>query len=515
MLLFRRRAYFIIVGALCLFYAPIEIACLYLNHNPATASFMGLIYATNWREVIGIISAVWPLLIGLISIWTIYFILALRQPNDWMIPRKMGLRVFCIGISSLLVTAMCIFYRYSRNIYNIRDTKESILFAKDLTLMKFNKIFPYNIYISTQQILIEHQEMKRAQKSLKSFQFGVNSLHDSTPEIYILVIGEAARSGNFSINGYHRTTNPHLEERRNLVTYPHMYAQAGTTELSVPHMISRISILRHNDFYIEKTLPEAFQEAGFMTSWMTNKSRASYLQRVLDAADRCFETGKDMSTINNYDILLLTPLQEVLNQNANKQFVVLHTMGSHWKYDTRYTPEFEKFTPSIGKDFRLSMIAPNNKKQLINAYDNTILYTDYFMDSLISIVERQKISALVIYMSDHGENLYDDDRKLVLHGNYSASRWLFHVPFIIWYSDEYAALYPDKIKQLYAHTDTHDNSSLLFHSIIDAAGLYYINDTTSNVTLRTRSIFSEEYCAPDTLYVLTTEGDCVVLEEAD
>ncbi len=149
---------------------------------------------------------------------------------------------------------------------------------------------------------------------------------------------------------------------------------------------------------------------------------------------------------------------------------------------------------------------------MVNAYDNTILYTDYFLDSLLTIVDAQDIPAVVIYMSDHGENLYDDERELILHGNYSASKWLFHVPFLVWYSDEYAHFYPEKIAQLKAHSDCRDNSSVLFASMLNAAGLSYINDTTSAAQLRTRSIFSPDYASPDTLYALTAEGECIALE---
>ena len=158
------------------------------------------------------------------------------------------------------------------------------------------------------------------------------------------------------------------------------------------------------------------------------------------------------------------------------------------------------------------MISHANKDRLVNAYDNTILYTDYFLDSVLTIVEGQDIPAVVIYMSDHGENLYDDARQLVLHGNYSASEWLFHVPMIVWYSDEYAALHPDKIANLKNHIDSRDNSTLLFPSMMDVAGLCYINDTTSSANMRTRSIFSGDYCTPDTLFVMTAEGNCIVLE---
>ena len=512
MLFFRRRTYFIVVGVLSLFFSPIEIASLHLNHNPASATFLGLFYATNWSEAIGVMSAIWPLLIGLALIWASYFVLVSFHPNEWIIPRKIGLWIAGIGVPVLFLVAIVFFSIYAHKIYNIQETKEVVSFAKELTLLKFYKIYPYNIYLNTCHLVSERHAIKKAQKALVPFRFGIEVPEKSEPELYVLVIGEAARSGNMSLNGYARLTTPRLQQRQNLISFPHVYSQAGTTEIAVPHMLSRVPVMRHAEVWKEKTLPEAFQEAGFKTVWFTNKSRAAYLQRVLDAMDRSYETGKDMSTTNNYDHLLLTPLQAVLNEKADKQFIVVHTMGSHWRYDTRYTPEFEQFTPSLGAAFQLSMINPSNKEKLVNAYDNTILYTDFFIDSLISMVEAQNIPALVVYMSDHGENLYDDERQLILHGNYSATRWLFHVPFIVWYSDEYAALCPEKVEQLQAHANSRDNSSFLFHSMIDAAGIHYINDTANAALMRTRSIFSTDYCPPDTLYVFTTEEECIPFE---
>ena len=512
MLLFRRRTYFIVVGVLGLFGAPIEIASLYLNHNPATATFVGLFYATNWQEITGVVSAVWPLAIGLVAIWVGYFWLASRQPNEWIIPRRVGLWMVGIGAPVLFGGAILFFSHYAKNIYNIQSTREAAVFAKDLTLMKFYKIYPYNIYLNSYHIAVERRQMLREQQALESFRFGLTGSEDAEPELYILVIGEAARSGNFGLNGYARETTPRLSHRKNIVSYPHIYSQAGTTEVSLPHMLSRISAAHHEEVYKEKTLPEAFQEAGFEAAWITNQSRILCTKRVLEAVDRRFETGKDMSVTNNYDELLFRPLKEILDKGKT-QFVVLHTMGSHWRYDTRYTEEFEVFTPSLGKDFTLTMINPANKQRLVNAYDNTIRYTDWFLDSICSLVEQQHKPALVVYMSDHGENLYDDARKLVLHGNYSASQWLFHVPLIVWYSDEYAALYPDKVAQLRAHKESRDNSSMLFASMIDAAGLRYINDTASNAAMRTRSIFSADYRSPDTLFVLTTEGEYIPLDK--
>ena len=513
MLFLRRRVYFIVAGVMTFLCAPVEIASLYLNHNPATTTFVGLFYATNAQEVAGILGVVWPWAMLVIAVWGLYFLLAFRQPNEWIIPRHIGACVAGIGLPVLFIGAILFFSIYARRIYHLQSPGEIASCAANLTLMKFHKIYPYNIYLNSTQVAVERREIRRTQEALQPFRFGIAAPSDSIQECYILIIGEAARSGHFALNGYERSTTPHLSKRRNVVSFPHMYAQAGTTEQSVPYMLSRIPVTRHDEVWAEKSLPEAFREAGYRTTWLTNQSRILCTERTKEAMDKCYETGKDISVTNNYDALLLAPLQETLTENAKKQFIVLHTMGSHWRYDTRYTPDCEQFTPALGDDFRLSMISPANRDKLVNAYDNTILYTDRFIDSVCTLVEQQHIPALILYMSDHGENLYDDERNLVLHGNYSTSKWLFHVPLIIWYSDEYAALHPDKIAQLKAHAEHYDNSSMLFASMIDAAGLYYRNDTASDAAMRTRSIFSPDYCSPDTLFVLTAEGDCIALEE--
>ena len=85
---------------------------------------------------------------------------------------------------------------------------------------------------------------------------------------------------------------------------------------------------------------------------------------------------------------------------------------------------------------------------LINAYDNCILYLDSFMDELITYVDSLNRSAVVLYISDHGESFWEGEKKLTLHGSYEISEYEFHVPMLVWYSDEYAANYPSKVENL-------------------------------------------------------------------
>ena len=91
---------------------------------------------------------------------------------------------------------------------------------------------------------------------------------------------------------------------------------------------------------------------------------------------------------------------------------------------------------------------------MINAYDNAILYTDYFLNELISYVDSLDRPAVMLYMSDHGESFWDDERKLSMHGSYQISEYEYHVPLIIWYSEEYKAKYPHKVSAMQQNKTT-------------------------------------------------------------
>ncbi len=138
-----------------------------------------------------------------------------------------------------------------------------------------------------------------------------------------------------------------------------------------------------------------------------------------------------------------------------KLFVVLHTYGSHFNYQERYPRSFAYFKPDSRSEAK-----SENRRDLLNAYDNTIRYTDYILHGIIERLQKwegiqtktdgvygQPISAM-LYTSDHGENIFDDERCLFLHAAPKASDYELHVPFIIWTSDGYGKQYPDILKAL-------------------------------------------------------------------
>lgn len=233
MLFLRQRVYFLVLGALTMWCAPIELASLYLNHNPATTTFVGLIYATNAHEAVGVLGAAWPLVVLWLTVWVFYFILAVRQPNERMMNRRIGLWAAVIGLPVLALAAILFFSVYARRLYHLQRPREVTSLATELVLLKGHKIYPYNIYLNSVRIAKERRERKRMEQALQPFRFGISAPADTEPECYILIIGEAARSTHFGLNGYARNTTPRLMQRTNLVSYPqHNVAdQSGTHPL--------------------------------------------------------------------------------------------------------------------------------------------------------------------------------------------------------------------------------------------------------------------------------------------
>ena len=142
---------------------------------------------------------------------------------------------------------------------------------------------------------------------------------------------------------------------------------------------------------------------------------------------------------------------------------------------------------------------------LVNSYDNAIRYTDYFLDSLIQILEESGRPAVMVYVGDHGENLMDDERHMLLHGTYAGSVYEYHVPLFIWMSDEYKSLYPEKMESLQANTYKKMTTMYLFHSLLHLGGIRY-----RHIDLD-KCIDSPAMEAQDTIYTIDANMNAVPL----
>lgn len=478
----KKRTYLVVAGLLILPWIPIEISSLYLNKMTTSSHYLALFAHTNWIEAQGVLQTIWPLLLPLFAIWILYIIVVCQVSNEYLFSRRW--RWIGAGLLVAGIIGIC---------------------SIKLLRLKVYKIYPYDIYIAYAELKTEEQQLAKWNKQLSDFRFGLEQKQDTIEEHYILMIGEAARYDHFHINGYSRPTSPCLDTTRGIYSLQNMYSEANSTYPIVGKLITRADILNPTVEHQERTIVEAYQEVGYQTAWLSCKTWMDYVARIAQTADFSYEQVGGLSAQVEQDIILADRVTEILTHHpAQKSFFVLHTMGSHVKYNQRYPQEFEEFTPAIKETDGYSILSLKNKDKVINAYDNTILYTDYVLSQLIQILQQQNGICGLVYISDHGENLLDDERNLVAHSSYEGTIHEAHVPCFVWLNDAFRQTYPDKVAALEANIKKQVQSDVLFYSLADMGALDKIVDTK-------KSIFSPELQQADTIRMLTGNGNIVQL----
>ncbi len=256
--------------------------------------------------------------------------------------------------------------------------------------------------------------------------------------LLVLVVGETARAQNFSLTGYERDTNPMLAAR-DVVAFGNVTSCATATAISMPCMFSHLGRENYSRraFLGSENLADVLQHAGLKVEWWENntgpKSVADRIpvEMVAKTPDPALCEGGEC-----LDQILVDRLRARLATYDDDGVLILHVMGSHGPaYFKRYPQEFERFTPVC----RTPELNDCSSQELLNAYDNTILYTDYILASVIDLLkQREDLETAMYYMSDHGESL--GENGLYLHG----APYMFapeeqkRIPFIAWFSESFA-----------------------------------------------------------------------------
>lgn len=496
----KNRAYFLLEGITVLL-MPVEMAHLKLYGVSVSSGFMTAVMQTDFHEASEVFVSFKYEAIAILAMWLLYFFLVSRVRNEYMLSRKVRLAVV-----PLFLLANCFLFVY---VYSLSVSEGGIRFrladAYEKTVSKYRKVYPINMFMAFAEYRERMKEVDAMQHELADFSFGASSVSpEDEKEVYVLIIGESARSANFSINGYSRETNPRLSVIPNLVSFRKAYSVSCFTEVTLPLMLSRATPENPDIAYKEKTIPELFGECGFYTAWIADQSfKNPYIVRIAEDLDYSHITSTEYDARKNYDEYLLPALDEVLASGRRKTFVVMHTLGSHFRYNYRYPDSFAKFKPGIPDNFSYGDIAEDKRDMFVNSYDNTILYTDYIISEVIRRVKEQHCTASVVYMSDHGENLYDDASGRFLHGSENPTEYEIHVPMIVWMSDEYIAEHGDKYEAMKRNTDKTVSTTNLFHTIAD------LGMTTYPSEQKQYSIASDSFVESNSLSILRPDGTVI------
>ena len=341
-------------------------------------------------------------------------------------------------------------------------------------------VFPanvcYNSYLAVRRTILTANYPETS----KDFSFQATSEHPKDQrEIYLFVIGETGRAHNWGLYGYERNTTPLLQKQEGLIAFTDVLTQSNTTHKSVPMLMSLACAEDYNQIYRTKGMISAFKDAGFYTAYLSNQDyNHSFIDIFGEEADKFFFLKySNLPTEEKKDTKLAEMVRELISEGHQKLFIVLHTYGSHFNYYERYPQSRAQFKPDY-----ITNVTPKNRSILINAYDNTILQTDLFLNGLIEELQKEDAAAAMLYTSDHGEDIYDDDRNLFLHASPVPSYYQLHVPFVVWTSDEYQQSYPQIPASLKANREKAvASNATVIHTLLQLGGIrtVYRNDSLS------------------------------------
>lgn len=497
------------------FFAAFQLVLLYLFGTGVIAVDMFLnLVTTNPGEAMELLDNLAPAVVGVFVVYLPLLILGgvnIRRDSRLSVSfqqrvRHWAMQIGAIGLFCLLASYLVV------DGYRMR-----------------NQLYPVNVCYNLYLAFERDAASENYREASRDFKFDARSEHSATaPEVYVMVVGETARAHNFSLYGYPRNTNPLLSKTPGIKAFPNVTTQSNTTHKSVPMLLSAASAEDFERLFHEKGILAAFKEAGFHTVFISNQlPNHSFIDFLGEQADEHYFLKKeDASQGNHYDEDLLQKLDEILpladasssahyHYRYRKLFVVLHSYGSHFNYQERYPRSFAYFKPDSRSEAK-----SENRRDLLNAYDNTIRYTDYILHGIIERLQKwegvqtktdgvydQPTSAM-LYTSDHGENIFDDGRCLFLHAAPKASDYELHVPFIIWTSAGFSKQYPDILKALGENRSKQVQSSLsAFHTMLGIGGIQ------TRYRLDEYSVASGKYHPTELLY-LDDHDEAIPQEDA-
>ena len=334
-------------------------------------------------------------------------------------------------------------------------------------------ISPQNVIASS----YSYFHKKAPKKNLPLLAYGEDAHLNSTaakdalPKLMVLVVGETARAESFSLNGYARNTNPELSKQAQLINFSQVSSCGTATAVSVPCMFSGMPRKQYDERLAShrEGLLDVAQRAGYKVTWMSNNSGCKGVCDRVEQYQIPEEIKQKWCAENECkDGILVDALTDYIGKipkdDQTPRLVVLHQLGSHGPaYYKRAPDEFRHFKPFCDTN----AIQGCSSEQLVNVYDNSIVYTDHILNQVIEVLKKQSHYRTGFwYLSDHGEST--GERGMYLHGApYAmAPSQQTHVPMMMWFSDQWAANAADQVACLSRQKSTELSQDNLFPSLL-------------------------------------------------
>lgn len=456
--LFKNSGAWLLLCFPLIFLHAFQIVLFYLYGEDVIAADMFLnVATTNTSEINELLGSLLPSILLVCALYIPPLLLAILQwKKKNYLNRFFRRQTLRPALLLLMVSLLLSFFSANKNTGSFTFKHE---------------VYPINTLHNLQFAVTKWNRIKQYPETSKDFYFHAHRKDTLNAErqIYVLVIGETSRADNWQLYGYNRKTTPNLESQNNLYVFEDALTQSNTTHKSVSIILSDVEAKDYNDIYQKKGIIQAFKEAGFKTICLSNQAEnASFIEFFTKDADiyKTIRTtdSKTGITVNHYDEELVALMQEEIDQNSGDLFILLHTYGSHFNYMERYPSEFKNFVPD-----QVNSVSRSYRKELVNAYDNTILYTDYFLSKTIKSLEQTQAKVALLYTSDHGEDLFDDNRNKFLHASPSPTYYQLRIPFIMWFSDGYVKQNAQRMHAVEHNRKRPISTNTVFHTMLHAA----------------------------------------------
>ncbi|WP_449433579.1 phosphoethanolamine transferase CptA [Pseudomonas putida] len=379
-----------------------------------------------------------------------------------------------LAVVVLLLAANLVFPFYKQMVKQQRNFAD----AAEKVQQRMEPAVPWQLLVGYRQYrqqLDNMQQLLAQNAALPPLQ----NLHDSSgeaPRTLVLVLGESTTREHMHLYGYNRQTTPNLDA-----------LAAGDTSLTVfhnvvsprPYTIEVMQqILTFGDeqnpdrFLTDPSLINLMKQAGYKTFWITNQQTMTKRNTMLTTFSQqtdepVYLNNQRSQNASQYDEVVLSPFDKALQDPAPNKLIIIHLLGTHMDYRYRYPQDYERFSGREGVPAKLS----DSQAQTYNYYDNAVLYNDYVVSSLIKRYSAAAANGFLLYLSDHGEDVYSSGAHDTLGRNEGApTRPMYTIPFLLWTSPSWQAAHP---RDLQAMTKRAYSSSHLIHTLSDLAGLSY------------------------------------------
>lgn len=404
---------------------------------------------TNTGEACELIMSSWKFLfvVCFISIIWVGFVL---KSSTVEVPKRIRWLYLSLGFSLFLSFGVWHIYKIKK--YDHRSSFSNCLrvglsYARDdlsKNLSSFNYV---DVFI---EALSSYQMTSNYEHNTEQFKYDLQTLSPKSDSLNVIfVIGESSRVDHWSLFGYHRNTTPLLKDScSNIVAFPNVYLGANLTIKSIPILISPATSDHMSVEYSSLPINAAYKQLGFCTFWFTSQKYSShsiinkyYLQS--DFYSFCCSEH----SLSDDEVLVdrFKKSYKTHNLGFTKRFYVLHTMGSHFRYNQRCRKQFFKYNPTIDNKMSVAEMI-HHKESMINSYDNTIVATDHLLYELYKEIQQTTVPSILVYVSDHGEML--GEQGVFLHGLSEPTEQEVRVPLLIQYNDAFRLGHSEMLSQL-------------------------------------------------------------------